>query len=326
MKDLLALFESPGVEKSNPPPQLDAAMAHQHLALLGKDEASSFLGAYKPNGSRKDLKPWTGPFSELETAQRKNQEGRGLYLGINNGTGLKDADIHQCVALWSEDDKRSKDEQLERWLARMPVPTFIVETGKSLHIYLVLKQPIAPAVWKPIQSRLIDFVDGDPAVKSLSRVLRLAGSWYANKDNELTRLVTLRNVTGKRYDLEEIVSCLPEVETKPQPVPSLNFPSKGGNYPSGTLRDIVDALRCIPPRVPGTGTYPEYRNLLWGLIAAMAEADAGYGKDKAIELMELHSPQWRDVRQVANSGGDQITAGTFWHAAKQHGWRRHGRV
>ena len=324
MDNLLALVESLGVEKSNQPPQLDAAMAHQHLELLGKDEASSFLGAYKPNGSRKDLKPWTGPFSELETAQRKNQEGRGLYLGINNGTGLKDADIHECIAFWSEDDKRSKDEQLERWLARMPEPTFIVETGKSLHIYLVLKQPIAPAVWKPIQSRLIDFVDGDPAVKSLSRVLRLAGSWYANKDNELTRLVTLRDVTGKRYDLEEIVSCLPEVEPKPQPVPSLNFPSKGGNYPSGTLRDIVDALRCIPPRVPGTGTYPEYRNLLWGLISALAEADAGYGPELAITLMETHSPQWRDVRQVANSGGDQISAGTFWHLAKQHGWRRHG--
>ena len=324
MENLLASFGSVGVEKSNPPPQLDAAMALQHLALLGKDEASSYLGAYKPNGSRKDLKPWTGPFSELETAQRKNQEGRGLYLGINNGTGLKDADITECVAFWSEDDKRSKDEQLERWLARMPEPTFIVETGKSLHIYLVLAQPIAPSVWKPIQSRLIDFVDGDPAVKSLSRVLRLAGSWYVNKDNELTRLVTLRDVTGKRYDLEEIVSCLPEVEPKPQPVPSLNFPPKGGNYPSATLRDIVDALRCIPPRVPGTGTYPEYRNLLWGLISALAEADAGYGPELAITLMETHSPQWRDVWQVANSGGDQISAGTFWHLAKQHGWRRHG--
>ena len=130
----------------------------------------------------------------------------------------------------------------------MPVPMFIVETGKSLHIYLVLKQPIAPAVWKPIQSRLIDFVDGDPAVKSLSRVLRLAGSWYANKDNELTRLVTLRDVTGKRYDLEEIVSCLPEVEPKPQPVPSLNFPPKGGTIPAqrfGTLSMHCDASHRV---------------------------------------------------------------------------------
>ena len=70
---------------------------------------------------------------------------------INNGTGLKDSDIHECVAFWSEDDKRSKDEQLERWLARMSVPPFIVETGKSLHIYVVLIQPIAPGVWKPHQ-------------------------------------------------------------------------------------------------------------------------------------------------------------------------------
>lgn len=324
MVDLLASFGSVGVEKSNPPPQLDAAMALQHLALLGKDEASSFLGAYKPNPSRKNLTPWTGPFSELETAQRKNQEGRGLYLCINNGTGLKDADIHECVAFWSEDDKRSKDEQLERWLARMPEPTHIVETHKSLHIYLVLKQPISPAVWRPIQSRLIDFVDGDPAVKSLSRVLRLAGSWYVNKDNELTQLVSLRNVTGKRYDLEEIVSCLPEVEPKPQMAPPKRHVLAGADYPSGTLRDIADALRCIPPRVPGTGTYPEYRNLLWGLISALAEADSGYGPELAIKLMEAHSPQWRDVRQVANSGGDQISAGTFWHLAKQHGWRRHG--
>ena len=324
MVDLLASFESVGVEKSNPPPQLDAAMALQHLELLGKDEASSFLGAYKPNGSRKDLEPWTGPFSELETAQRKNQEGRGLYLGINNGSGLKDADIHECIAFWSEDDKRTKDEQLERWLARMPEPTFIVETSKSLHIYLVLKQPIAPSVWRPNQRQLIDFMDGDPAVKSLSRVLRLAGSWYVNKDNELTRLVTLRNVTGKRYDLEEIVSCLPEVEPKPQSSTAKRHVFAADNYPSGTLRDIVDALRCIPPRIPGTGTYPEYRNLLWGLISALAEADAGYGPELAITLMEAHSPQWRDVRQVANSGGDQISAGTFWHLAKQHGWRRHG--
>ncbi len=72
MDNLLALFESPGVEKSNPPPQLDAAMVHQHLELLGKDEASSFLGAYKPDAIIKDLKPWNGPFIALETAQRKN--------------------------------------------------------------------------------------------------------------------------------------------------------------------------------------------------------------------------------------------------------------
>ena len=159
----------------------------------------------------------------------------------------------------------------------MPAPTFIVETNKSLHIYLVLKQHITPAVWKPIQSRLIDFMDGDPAVKSLSRVLRLAGSWYANKDNELTRLVTLRDVTGTRYDLEEIVSCLSEVEPKPQPSAAKRHVFADGNYPSAKLSEFVDAIRCIPPRVPGTGTYPTYRNLLWGLMKTRIHQSARGG-------------------------------------------------
>ena len=35
MDILQTFFEGVGAEKSNPPPQLDAAMALQHLALLG---------------------------------------------------------------------------------------------------------------------------------------------------------------------------------------------------------------------------------------------------------------------------------------------------
>ena len=153
--------------------------------------------------------------------------------------------------------------------------------------------------------------------------MRLPGFHYIDENDQPIGLVTIINPTGNRYSYEELDACLPPLQT-PQTAPSLKLPPKGGNYPSGTLRDIVDALRCIPPRVPGTGTYPEYRNLLWGLISALAEADSGYGPELAITLMEAHSPQWRDVPQVANSGGDQISAGTFWHLAKQHGWRRHG--
>ena len=179
--------------------------------------------------------------------------------------------------------------------------------------------------WRDLQLRLINHAKSDPTLKNASRVMRHPGFHYIDENDQPIGLVTIINPTGKRYSAEDLAACLPPLP-KPQPAPAKRHVFADANYPSGTLRDIVDALRCIPPRVPGTGTYPEYRNLLWGLIAAMAEADAGYGKDKAIELMELHSPQWRDVRQVANSGGDQITAGTFWHAAKQHGWRRHGRV
>ena len=82
----------------------------------------------------------------------------------------------------------------------------------------------------------------------------------------------------------------------------------------------------IPTRVPGTNTYELYRNILWGLKAAVT--DAGYSEQVAIELMEAHSPSkscgW-DVEQVANSGGSSISAGTFWHHALQSGWSRDAR-
>lgn len=175
--------------------------------------------------------------------------------------------------------------------------------------------------WRDLQLRLINHAKSDPALKNPSRVMRHPGFHYIDENDQPIGLVTIINPTGKRYSADELAACLPPLP-KPQPVPSLNFPPKGGNYPSAKLSEFVDAITCIPPRVPGTGTYPTYRNLLWGLMAAMK--DAGYSEEKAIELMELHSPQWTDVRQVAKSGGDQIGAGTFWHLAKQYGWRRHG--
>ena len=181
---------------------------------------------------------------------------------------------------------------------------------------------------KDLTLKLIHHAKSDPALKNLSRVMRLPGFYYIDENDQPIALVTIINATGNRYSYEELDACLPPLPT-PQLPPSQN-PLLGGRlkrrrkYRSAKLDEIVDAIQVIPPRIPGTGTYCEYRNLLWGLMAAMK--DAGYSEEKAIELMELHSPQWTDIRQVAKSGGDQISAGTFWHIAKQHGWRRHGQI
>ena len=90
--------------------------------------------------------------------------------------------------------------------------------------------------------------------------------------------------------------------------------------PTRTLQDIADALKHIPPRVPGHGNYPVDRNMAWGLKAACR--DAGYGMDVARELLEAHSPNGWDPDQILRSGGDEISAGTFWWQAQQHGYRR----
>ena len=177
--------------------------------------------------------------------------------------------------------------------------------------------------WRDLQLRLINHAKSDPALKNLSRVMRLPGFHYIDEYDQPIALVTIINATGNRYSYEELDMCLPPLPAPaPQPAPAKRHVFADANYPRAKLSEFADAMQFIPPRIPGSGTYPMYRNLLWGLMAAMK--DAGYSEELAIELMELHSKQWTDIRQVAKSGGDQIGAGTFWHIAKQHGWRRHG--
>ena len=182
--------------------------------------------------------------------------------------------------------------------------------------------------WRDLQLRLINHAKSDPALKNPSRVMRHPGFHYIDENDQPIAMVTIINATGNRYLYEELDACLPPLPV-PQPPPrqtpfSAKRPKRRQKHRSAKFDEIVDAIQVIPPRIPGSGTYPTYRNLLWGLMAAMK--DAGYSEEKGIELMELHSPQWTDIRQVANSGGDQIGAGTFWHIAKQHGWRRHGQI
>ena len=104
------------------------------------------------------------------------------------------------------------------------------------------------------------------------------------------------------------------------------------SFPPATKEEILAALQHVPRRVAGSGTYATYRNLLWGMIAALKAANKASpepcGGDWAVEYaigaMDTHSPSeecgW-DVEQVARSGGEEIGAGTFWHLVREHGYR-----
>ena len=139
-------------------------------------------------------------------------------------------------------------------------------------------------------------------------MMRLAGGHYIDRDGEAKALTQIVNVTGYRYEAAQFEELLPLL---PSPKPCGRAPRRSGSTPAN-LRQIIEALDCIPRRVEGSGTYADYRNILWGLIDACAEA--GCGEDVAIDLMEDHSPSkecgW-PISQVAKSGGEQIGAGTF---------------
>lgn len=86
------------------------------------------------------------------------------------------------------------------------------------------------------------------------------------------------------------------------------------------MANAMHALSFIPPRVPGTGTYPLCRDVLWSLCDL-------FGIDEAISIMAQHSPtttpsDW-DVERIARQfkPGAGITKATLFGMAKKFGYR-----
>lgn len=285
--------------------------------------------------------------ARMARAEQLHACGYNLYFAPNGGP--KKADVVACPVLFIEWDKAPLEWQITACdELGLPAPTASVNTGgKSIHHHWRLDPPMPPAEWEQLIRKLISVCGADPACSDASRVMRLPGSHYWPKDGSLGKVLkpgqdprqhlkvarALPNLTPLIYPPQTFIDRVAGVDLAPpaQPIvesdavrellakflpPSL----PAGQHRADTITDVRDALACIPPRQPGTGTYPEYRNLLWGLrkvIEGLGGTDAN-----AAHLMAAHSPAWglRAVQQVLRSGGDGIDASTFWWHAQQHGY------
>ena len=302
---------------------LDAAQAHWHLDLLGRDERDTNIRAIPHKG--KQGPSFNGNFAlDLERVPSWQASGRGIYLQVNPG-GTKAAEVTAGIALFFEYDNMARDKQLGLWdELDLPQPSFQVDTGgKSIHHYYLLEQPIEVSLWTELMERLIKSAPGcDVSCKGANRLMRLAGGHYIDRHGVAIDQSRIDNASGKRYSAQQLDQHLPNLATRHQHTSCERPPKAKQRKEAANLRVIGEALNCIPRRTAGGGTYAEYRTILWGLKAACAEA--GYGDDVAIALMEAHSPSHQcgwDVAQVCRSGGEQISAGSFWWHAQQAGWR-----
>ncbi|CAI8168847.1 MAG: Uncharacterised protein [Prochlorococcus marinus str. MIT 9215] len=321
------------------------AGVREMLALLGRGDdpdSSVHLRAIHPVKGK--AIPLT--LSEFKRAFSLNQRGWNLYQVINRG-GNDDAAITECVDLFAEYDDRPVDQQVEIWKGLgLPQPTFQVATGgKSIHHHWVFDQSIKREQWKALEERLLQHAsESDQSIGNPSRVMALAGQikWPTKKHVEaglVKELVqplgisSIINSSGQTYSAALFEELLPALERKKERssfIPE-GFKEAGKNqFEPSSWEEIQKALTCIPRRKSGQtaidnggpGSYSNYRNALWGSIKAAAAV--GHAREEVIQLWEEHSPSsecdW-DVEQVANSGGEQVEADSFWWVAKAHGYK-----
>ena len=324
------------------PPLIDDEAAQHFLELLGKDpEATAtrfrfFAHKSNPAKGRIGPGPKIGGFN-AEAIEAQHRQQRGAYVVIGHG-GDRDADITGVPALFVEWDGREEAWQLNAWrVLGLPEPSLMVSTGgSSIHCYWLLHEPLDPQVWRPIQVRLIAMAGGDTTCCNPSRVMRLPGAWYIDGTGMATAQTAIVHETDCRYSAGDLVAAMDAAEPDrfdftipPESMVGVSIPTgelSRREFPVRPMEQIKEALAAIPQRVGGGDeSYGKYRNILWGLIKACEEV--GSSREEAISLMEQHSPSatcnW-NVQQTAISGGQQISADTFWWHARAAGWRPAG--
>jgi predicted P-loop ATPase len=190
--------------------------------------------------------------------------------------------------------------------------------GKSLHVYWALAQPLDPTRWKELQTRLIAHCNGDTACKNPSRVMRLPGCPYFNKQTgKITGQCKVYDASGLITTADEIDDCLIRFAPLGDLFNSVAKPST--SHTPRPIEEIRAAARHIPRRAGGQGTYESDRNALCGCSAALREAGAASPDDEALSLLGNLWPTRQAARQVLDSTTTR-NAASFWAIAKENGF------
>jgi hypothetical protein len=250
--------------------------------------------------------------------------------GTNKSTGKPsgaqaDADITDIPALFVEWDKKPIDWQVNAWKdLGLPEPSIQVHTGgKSIHCYWPLDEPMAPAEWRELIKRVITHCGADTSNSNPSRVMRMPGSIYHDKETgePTANTAEIIHSSERRYSAAEIEACLPPVLAKaaPKTVASSRFAAPSSHWwEPRSIEEIKAAAAYIPDRIGGEGTYEPDRNALCGCAAALTEA--GYPESIAIELLGHKWPTVKAAEQVLNSATTR-NAGSYWKIAKENGYQ-----
>lgn len=174
--------------------------------------------------------------------QELNGRGAGIFFSVNQfPTGKRSKDTCAGINAWfTESDSLSIADQEKMFGVSPLTPTFLVRSKKSYHAYWLAKDPTEKNFVR-IQQGLIQHFKGDPAMKDISRVLRVPGYYH-----------------NKTYDsfLVEIAHAAPElVYTEKQMLDAFPFTA------------VAPQLPTVRPATPATA------NDFWGALGQLSNKE-----------------------------------------------------
>jgi hypothetical protein len=232
---------------------LEAASIHVEVIAGSPDAPMTFLTFDDSGGRRRGLlREFHGSLADLAPMlEGLSSRGAGVFVTVHqtDGRGRKAGNIQRIRAVFLDFDlKKGATLPAIDWLLE---PSLVIESGRGLHAYWILDTPI-PAdavVFAGAQSALARAYRGDPKVKDLPRVMRLAGFPH-QKDPKEPRPVRIRQRSGAVYALKTILAAHPLPEASPPSLAlvrghSTSTPLPGLSSDAQALVESVNSSRRV---------------------------------------------------------------------------------
>lgn len=156
---------------------------------------------------------WKAENAPEETLRALNKQGAGIFFSPNqfaSGRRLQ-SECSGITAWYMENDTLSKDEQFKNVVSCPLAPSFIVESKNSLHLYW-LAADASFEKFQTIEQGLCEYFQGDPAVKSIERVLRVPGFNHCKDPETPFEIGIIEQNPELVYTQEEMLAAFPAKE------------------------------------------------------------------------------------------------------------------
>jgi hypothetical protein len=215
---------TPGVA----PPTHDKEMAAAYLAILDPT-AKKFTFQFFGDGTDRRAAIQHGSLEEvwpIVQAVNTPEKRMGVFVAVNEADlqGRRRENIIRARVLFVDADNAEQLHRCDEVIgATGATPSMVVRTSRDRAHYYYSCDDLSLEEFSTLQDSLIARLGTDPAVKDLSRVMRLPGSLHL-KDPACPRKVTLEKPTFRRWKVRELTTALG------LSVPSRAAPHTSGNY------------------------------------------------------------------------------------------------